>query len=118
MRELTKSMLGLSWAVSVFGVQQVGKALASASAEGPEVLVAQVEEVTRAVQAHLSEAMARRFRSGDEWQRKLVDAVWPSNVDPSQMVRSGMDTMRRSVETVLPKPAGAAADTAGGGAAA
>lgn len=112
MRELTKSMVGLTWAVSVFGAQQVGKALASASSEDPDALVAQVDEVTRAVQAHLSEAMGQRFRAGDEWQRKLVDAIWPDELDPRTVVRSGMDVVQRSVETVMPKSADQAPQSA------
>jgi hypothetical protein len=106
MRELTKSMLGLSWAVSVFGAQQIGKAMASASSEGPEALAAQVDEVTRTVQAHLSEAMASRFRSGDQWQRKLIDSVWPEDLDAGKVVKSGVDVVRRSIDTVMPKSAG------------
>jgi hypothetical protein len=74
MREVAKSMLGFSWAVSLFGAQQIAKLLTPAS-QMPEVTAAQFDEATRAVQELMNETVAQQFRAGDEWQRRMVDTL-------------------------------------------
>ncbi len=75
MREVAKSMLGFSWAVSLFGVQQVAR-LVTPSSVTPEAMASQFDEATRAVQGFLTEGVAQQFRAGDEWQRRVVDALF------------------------------------------
>ena len=116
MREIAKSMLGFSWAVSLFGVQQLAK-LREASLAATEL-----DEVSRVVQSHLSEPVAQQFRAVDEWQRRMVDAVFdaasltsidPTAVaasldlgpvveamDPRRMMERGVDLWQRSVTSV------------------
>jgi hypothetical protein len=118
MREVAKSMLGFSWAVSLFGVQQMAKLMTPASVS-PEAMASQFDEASRAVQAFLTETAAQQFRAGDEWQRKLVDTLFDAasmqavdpmklgemmdprpfmeNVDARKIVQSGVDFVQKAV---------------------
>ena len=122
MRELAKSMLGFSWAVGLFGVQQLGRALAPASP--PDVTAAELDDVAYAAQRHLSDPYAERFRAGDEWQRRVVDVFFDAmtlrsldpravastldprplmiGVAPRDVLQSGVDLLQRSVDLVRP----------------
>lgn len=129
MREVAKSMLGFSWAVSLFGVQQMAK-LVTASSDTPQALASQFDEATRAVQSFLSETAAQQFRAGDEWQRSAVDTLFDAaalrvdpqrvasaldprpfvqGLDPRQVVQSGVDMVQQSFDSVrqavTPSPA-------------
>ena len=88
MREVAKSMLGFSWAVSLFGVQQISKILSPS--QPAEKTAAEVEEVSRAVQGHLLGATATQFQAGDQWARNLVDVVFDAasgqSFDPRRIV--------------------------------
>jgi hypothetical protein len=92
MREVAKSMLGFSWAVSLFGFQQISKAMAPSADQPQNATAAEVNEVSRAVQSHLFGAAALQFRAGDEWQRRLVDVVFDAasmqSLDPRKMVEA------------------------------
>lgn len=92
MREVAKSMLGFSWAVSLFGFQQLSKVMSPSPAQPEAATVAEVEEVSRAVQSHLFGATAMQFRAGDEWQRRLVDVLFDAasmqSLDPRRMVEA------------------------------
>jgi hypothetical protein len=121
MREVAKSMLGFSWAVSLFGVQQMAK-LVTPSSVSPESLALQFDEATRAVQSFLSETVAQQFRAGDEWQRRAVDTLFDAaalrdvdprrmaealdprpfveGIDPRQVLKNGVDMVQQSFETV------------------
>jgi hypothetical protein len=120
MREVAKSMLGLSWAVSLFGFQQLSKAVTGAPAQSEGATAAEVEEVSRAIQSHLFGATAMQFRAGDEWQRRLVDVVFDAasmqaldprrvvealdprtllqTADPRKIVASGMTVIQQGVD--------------------
>lgn len=121
MREVAKSMLGFSWAVSLFGAQQLSRALSPSPSQPAEMTAAEVEEVSRAVQSHLVGATATRFRAGDQWTRHLVDVVfdaasWQSfdprrivdsldprtvmDVDPRKWAETGMTMFQQSVDAV------------------
>jgi hypothetical protein len=122
LREVAKSMLGFSWAVSLFGFQQLSKAITS-STQPHGVTAAEVEEVSRAVQSHLFGAAAMQFRAGDEWQRRVVDVVFDAaslqsldprrivaamdprtlmqSADPRKMVETGMTIIQQSVDKAV-----------------
>ncbi len=74
MREVAKSVIGFSWAVSLFGVQQISKVLSTT--QPVTATTAELDEVTRAVQGHLFGAAAMQFRAADQWTRNLVDVVF------------------------------------------
>lgn len=123
MREVAKSMLGFSWAVSLFGFQQLSKAMAASPTQPETLTVAEVEEVSRAVQSHLFGATAMQFRAGDEWQRRLVDVVFDAasmqsldprrmvealdprtllqNADPRKMVETGITVIQQGIDNAV-----------------
>lgn len=92
MREVAKSMLGFSWAVSLFGIQQLQKMMTPTPSQTQDMTAAEFEEVSRAVQSHLFGAAALQFRAGDEWARRLVDVVFDAaslqSLDPRRMVEA------------------------------
>jgi len=118
MREVAKSMVGFSWAVSLFGYQQMSKLMAQADA-APETTATELDEVSRAVQSHLSEPLSQQFRAGDEWQRRVVDVLFDAalmrsldprkmavsldprplmdGIDPRGMIETGVDMVQKSV---------------------
>jgi hypothetical protein len=123
MREIAKSMLGFSWAVSLFGFQQLSKVITTSPPQAEDLTAAEVEEVSRAVQSHLFGAAAMQFRAGDEWQRRLVDAVFDAasmqsldprrivealdprtlltNADPRKIVETGMTGIQQTVDKAV-----------------
>ena len=137
MRELTKSMVGFSWAVGLFGIQQVTRVL-SAGTEPAARTAAELDEVTQAAERHLSEPFARQFRAGDRWQRRLVDVCFDAaalrtfdprsvassldprpmmeGVDPRRVIQGGVDLLGRSLNLLRPAdaPAPAGAPSEGG----
>lgn len=121
MREVAKSMLGFSWAVSLFGFQQLSRIMAPTPAQPVGATAAELEEVSRAVQSHLFGATAMQFRAGDQWTRNLVDVIFDAvsgesldprrimssldprsmmDVDPRKWADSGMTMIQQSVGAV------------------
>ncbi|HEY7215687.1 MAG TPA: hypothetical protein VIC28_13735 [Thermoanaerobaculia bacterium] len=71
MRELTKSMLSLSWAMSLFGLKQMASMLtAGGNAAGS------FEAVARCTEEQLGQVTRSTFRAGDNLQRGLVDMTF------------------------------------------
>ena len=123
MREVAKSMLGLSWAVSLFGFQQLSKMVGGSTAQPQNTTAAEVEEVSRAVQSHLFGSAALQFRAGDEWQRRMVDVMFDTasmrslsprrmvealdprtllrNADPREIVQTGMTVIQQGVDAAV-----------------
>jgi len=103
MREVAKSMLGFSWAVSLFGAQQIA-AMVAPSPESRDAAAATFDEASRAMQAFLSETVSQQFQRGDEWQRRVVDAVFDAaqlgNIDAGRLVQTGVDAARQSFGAV------------------
>ncbi len=66
MREMFKSMLGFSWASTLFGLRQL------AGVFTPGRAAARFEHVTRAAEAELDEPVRNFFRVGDRTQREVV----------------------------------------------
>ena len=121
MREIAKSMLGFSWAVSLFGAQQIAK-LVTPSSESSDTTAAQFDEATRVVESFLTETVAQQFRAGDEWQRRMVDTLCDAaalqaldprrladtldprpfieNIDARQALKNGVDMMQQSFDSM------------------
>jgi haloalkane dehalogenase len=67
MRDFTESMLRFSWAMSLFGVQQM------ANLARPSKLAKAFDDVTGAAEAELGGMLRETFRGGDALQRGLLD---------------------------------------------
>jgi haloalkane dehalogenase len=70
MRELTKSAFSFSWAMSVFGAQQLVNVFS------PSRAVKAFDDVTRATEAELGDVFRSALRAGDAVQRGLVDMAF------------------------------------------
>jgi hypothetical protein len=68
-RQLFKSMLGFSWAQSLFGVKQLGGLLTPGQGAGG------FDHVTRITEAELSDPVKNFFRAGDRIQRETIDIL-------------------------------------------
>lgn len=119
MRELAKSMVGFSWAVGLFGFQQITRAMTPGT-QPPEQTAAELDDVAHAAERHLSDSFARQFHAGDEWQRRLLDVFFDAaslrsfdpravaasfdprqvidSVDPRRVIQGGVDLMGQSVD--------------------
>jgi hypothetical protein len=130
-RGLAKAALGFSWAISMFGLQQMTKMMTALSGEQQERLAAEFEAVSRAAQEHLSEEMKQQFKTGDEWQRRIVDAMFGNVsadlvdprkyvelVDPRSVMRATADLMQRSADAIKQATPGSASGDTGASAAA
>src|SRR5436305_1052937 len=70
MWDFTRSMLRFSWAMSLFGVQQMANLFAPSKASKA------FDDVTRATEAELGNGLREAFRAGDSLQRGLVDVTF------------------------------------------
>lgn len=122
MRELTKSMVSFSWAISLFGVKQMTNLLTPQSFGQA---AASFNEVTRAAEQQLGGPFRSLYQAGDGLQRAVVntmlgvlgiDGPWnpvgamQAGVDVvRQSAQAGMDLMQRSAQVVGQAVPGAAA---------
>jgi hypothetical protein len=70
MREFTKSMMSYTWAMSLFGVQQM------ANIFRPSAATESFDNVTEATEDEFGGALKATFRAGDNLQRGLVDLTF------------------------------------------
>jgi haloalkane dehalogenase len=89
MWDFTKSMLSFSWAMSLFGVQQMANLFA------PSQATKAFDEVTQATEAELGNLLKTAFRAGDALQRSLVDLTFGAFTGqqrtPNSQTRMGFD---------------------------
>lgn len=70
MREFTKSMTSYTWAMSLFGLQQMVNIFR------PRKATESFNNVTKATEEQFGEALKATFRAGDNLQRGLVDVTF------------------------------------------
>jgi len=75
MREITKSMLSYTWAVSMFSVQQMSNLLMPGDKRGGGKATSAFDQVTAATVSELGDTMRATFRAGDQLQRGIVDLM-------------------------------------------
>ena len=126
MRELAKSMVGFSWSVGLFGLQQFSRALTTAATQ-PEKTAAPLDDVAHTAQRYLSDQYAEQFRAVDEWQRRTIDMFFDAatmrsfdprevvsnmdprplinDIDPRKVFQNGVDLLKRGLDAMSPAPA-------------
>ena len=119
MRELIKSMIGFSWALSLFGVRRMGGLLASGDGcQATDRVAAPLASVTGAAAEQMNEIIKSAFQTGERMQRRMVDAIFdvlpscgPDAQTPMQVTTSPINTPQagraRAVSTepaVAPAP--------------
>jgi hypothetical protein len=75
MRDFIKSTLRFSWAMSLFGVQQLENMVEDATGQDDKAATA-FDSVAQATEGQLSGAVRDAFRTGDRWQSGMVDTMF------------------------------------------
>ena len=100
MRELAKSLSTFSWALSLFGAQQMFRLLRNPLAGGGEPSTGNLEAVTRAAQGSLDGAFQRTFAAGDQVQRSALDLAFslasPDAWEPSRLAALSSRALQQS----------------------
>src|SRR5438034_7169178 len=98
MRDLTKSMLSLSWAMSLFGVQQMVNLMK------PSKAAKAFDNVTEAAKQDFDDVTKKTFQAGDDFQRRFVDMTLGifnlDAVNPGRMMRMTCDMTQRAADAV------------------
>jgi hypothetical protein len=76
MQQLTKSLGSFTWAMSLFGVQQMTNALRVSRDSGANKAVEALDEVTRASIEQCGTTMRETFDMGDKLQREMIDLMF------------------------------------------
>jgi hypothetical protein len=78
MREFIKSIFSFSWAMSLFGIKQLGGTLAPGDSAGTHQAASAFDSVAQATAEQLGDALKNGFRTGDRLQRAATDALFGS----------------------------------------
>lgn len=136
MREFTKSMMSYTWAMSVFGMQQMVNMLTPQEQSQEHPATRAFKNVAECTEEEMAGAMRATYRAGDNVQRGLVDVMFgvltmgafnpgrggsgsgpgsASNIgrQTAEAFRQGMDAMGRATETVGRAARGSAGQSAG-----
>lgn len=109
LRDLTKSMTSYTWAMSVYGVQQMFNMMS------PGKAAESFEKVTAATVSEMGQAMKDTFRVGDRIQRGMVDMMMAGmgmwGMDPGRMMNGAAGAVRQTMDATQ-RAAQATADAA------
>src|SRR5437867_11058086 len=101
MDELIKSVIGYSWATSLFGVRQMADVLTPMDRNRRvDKATAAFDSVTLAAEKEVWSWIARSFQVGDRLQRRLIDlissACMPETLAPEGMIRATSGMVQQS----------------------
>lgn len=99
--DLTKSTLSFSWAMSLFGIEQLVNTLTPQSPSQPTHKATMAfNAVTHATEEQLGSVLKGVFKAGDQLQRGMVDLTFSfltlDAFNPSQLIRMTSDVMRQT----------------------
>lgn len=98
MRDFTKSMFSYSWAMSMFGMQQI------LNLTRPSEATKAFDAITDATEEQFGDIVKATFRAGDNMQRGMVDLTLGlftgQAFNPNQWTRMTTDAMRQSADAV------------------
>jgi len=119
MRDLTKSIITFSWAMSLFGVQQI------ANMFSPEKATESLNKITEATKKEFGKTTEASFRAGDDLQRGLVDVTFrvfsPQILNPNHWIKMTSDAAQQTMGVLgqvipgAPTPSGTPPDATGWG---
>ena len=100
MRELTKSMMSYSWAMSLFGVQQMVNLLTPTGGGDPSGKTVQAfANVTDATTKVLDGSLKEAFKMGDSMQKEMMDFMFggmlAGGFDPNRWAQAGSDALQK-----------------------
>ena len=87
MRDFFKSALRFSWAMSLFGVQQLENLVADSS-QGQNRTATAFDTIAQATEEQLSGVVKNAFKTGDQLQSEMVDAMFAAVPGQSTPVAS------------------------------
>lgn len=105
MRELTRSMMRLSWTMPVLGLQQMSKMMMPKDMSRPwgpgtEAL----DALNDAARKHVGETWSATLKAGDQVQDAVVDLMFRmmpgEGMDPTGMMKTSMSWMQKSMKVV------------------
>jgi hypothetical protein len=106
MRELAKSMLSFSWAMSVFGLNQMANILSPQTAGRS---AAALDAVSRATEGQLGPLARQTFRTGDNLQRQVTDSLFSLLSAGGDPLRAPLRVSAAAGDRAPGTPAGGAA---------
>ncbi|HKH50089.1 MAG TPA: hypothetical protein VKM72_36015 [Thermoanaerobaculia bacterium] len=102
MRDLTKSMMSFSWAMSMFGMKQMLDLL---NPQNMGRAATSFEEVTRSTESQLGSVTRSTFQAGDRLQRGMIDMAFSllgwGSWNPNEMMRMGTDAVQRTAQASM-----------------
>src|SRR5215469_9497257 len=103
MRELTKSMLSYTWAMSIFGLQQMVNLLSPSDGDPGAKTVHAFDNVTEATTGTFGNAMKDAYKAGDSFQKGVLDLMFggcaANGFDPGRWLRTGGDALRKAAQS-------------------
>jgi hypothetical protein len=107
MRELVKSMVGFSLAMSVFGIEQMRNALKKKEDKNDnreDWIRDDLATVTGAAEQRFGDRAHKVFDAGDRFQREIIDLVFDTfkseDVKPKRMAEVAADVAEKSAEAL------------------
>ena len=107
MRELFKSMVGFSLAMSVFGIEQmrnVVKKKEDKNDSREDWISDDLATVTGAAEQRFGERAHKVFEAGDRFQREIIDLMFDvfksEDVQPKRMAEVAADVAEKSAEAL------------------
>jgi hypothetical protein len=92
MRDFTKSMFSFSWALSLFGVQQVANLMMAQAPDRTRNKAAEAFDcVTRATEDQLGDTLKETFKAADKLQRGMVDMMFGAWMSRDRMTGMSPD---------------------------
>jgi hypothetical protein len=105
MRDLTKSFFSFSWAMSMFGLEQM-RTMFSDDIEGKrrDRMAEDFDAVAEAASSRLSKRNASMYESGDKLQREMVDLMFDivrgEEVKPRSVFDRAADLVEESADAL------------------
>lgn len=81
MRELTSAIVSLTWATSLFGIEQAALLLGGGDRDGSREVNANLYRATQALQEELGDLLWATYQVGDAFQRAAIDSLCDA-IDP------------------------------------
>lgn len=115
MRDLTKNLFSFSWAMSLFGVKQLGSLLdPREAAKGAPGAAQAFDRLTDAMREQLGDNLGKTFEAGDKIQGEIVDAMFGVlGIRPERGTASSRDARTSPSGLRHPPPIFDARSTAG-----
>jgi hypothetical protein len=105
MREFAKSILSFSWAMSLFGIKQLGNILTVEEPSQSTGKAAAFDSIIYATEAQFGDVTRGVFEAGDKMQRGMVDLMWSGltleALNPTEMIRMTTESMQQSAEAFM-----------------